>query len=558
MANEVEIVVKATDKSGPAFDSARGHAKRLSSEGGSALGGFSDKIKGLGVAAAAAAGIIAVQLAQKAIGALIDYAKGGITAASNLNESMNAVNVVFRGSAKQISDWGKTQANAYGLSQRAFQEMATPLGALLKNQGVAQKDLAKTTIALTQRAADLASVFNTDVPDALDALTAGLRGETDPLERYGVSLSAAQVQAEALAETGKKTASQLTDQEKATARLNLIMKQTSSTAGDFKNTSDGLANSSRILAARQEELQAKLGQKLLPAMQKLNQLKLQALEYIANTVFPAVERGARKIADGFEVVWTWAGPKLKSALDDLRKAWEDNKDSIAKLEPFLELIGKVLGAVLFESIMAAINGITGLIAVLGFLGESFSKAEKFVINFTIAIITRLGQIIDAAAAAFGWIPGIGPKIKAAQAAFHKATDGILADLKAQKAVAASGINVAIRVTGLGVLAAAGKAISNLVNAAGHTVVSVGLGHRATGGIAGGLVEVGEHGRELVRLPQGSMVYPAANAAQMSGSGGGGVYRFELVASGRGGDVMREVIQKWLNNGDLTVRAAALR
>jgi hypothetical protein len=94
-------------------------------------------------------------------------------------------------------------------------------------------------------------------------------------------------------------------------------------------------------------------------------------------------------------------------------------------------------------------------------------------------------------------------------------------------MAASGINVAIRVTGLGVLAAAGNAIANLVNAAGHTVISVGLGHRATGGISGGLTEVGERGRELVRLPQGSMVYPEANRNQMAMSSGSGSDHFTI-------------------------------
>jgi len=556
VANEVTIVVKATDQSGPAFDSARGHAKRLSTEGGTALGGFSDKIKGMGAAAGIAAGLIAVTLAKEALGALIDYSKKAVTAASNLNESVNAVNVVFGNSAKKIDDWGRTQATSLGLSQRAFNDLATPLGALLKNMGVQQDQLADKTINLTKRASDMASVFNTDVPTALDAITSGLKGEFDPLEQYGVHINAAMIQTEALAETHKKRAKDLTEAEKATASYNLIMKQTNTTAGDFKNTSDGLANSSRILAARQEELQAKIGEKLLPVMKKVNELKLKALEYIANTVFPAVERGAKHVADGFEKVWTWAGPKLKGALDDLKTAWEENKDKIEKLEPVLELVGKFLAGALYESIKTAIGGIKGLIEVLGFLGDAFNAAQKFVVNFTIDLITRLGQIVDAAAAAFGWIPGIGPKIKAAQAAFHKATDGILADLKAQKAAVASGINVAIKVTGLGSLYAARNAIADVVNAAGRTVVSVGLGHRATGGIAGGLVEVGEHGRELVRLPQGSMVYSAANTNQMT-SGGGGVNRFELVASGRGGDALRELVQRWLNNGDLTVRAAAL-
>ena len=57
----------------------------------------------------------------------------------------------------------------------------------------------------------MASVFNVDVEDALIALQAGIRGESEPLERFGVGLSAAKVESRALADTGKKLTSQLTD-----------------------------------------------------------------------------------------------------------------------------------------------------------------------------------------------------------------------------------------------------------------------------------------------------------------------------------------------------------
>lgn len=46
---------------------------------------------------------------------------------------------------------------------------------------------------------------------------------------------------------------------------------------------------------------------------------------------------------------------------------------------------------------------------------------------------------------------------------------------------------------------------------------------AHGGITGGLISVGEHGRELVRLPSGSTVYPHGQSERMmaGGRGGGG-------------------------------------
>jgi hypothetical protein len=177
VSNEVQIVIVGKDRSGQAFDSAKRKAKDFEKEGGSALGGVTGKLKGLGIAAGVAAGMIAVNLAKEALGKLIDYSKQSIDAASNLNEAVNASRVVFGRSSDAVTKWGKDQATAFGLSQRAFLELATPLGALLKNTGTAQDQLAGKTINLTKRASDMASVFNTDVSTALDAITSGLKGE---------------------------------------------------------------------------------------------------------------------------------------------------------------------------------------------------------------------------------------------------------------------------------------------------------------------------------------------------------------------------------------------
>ena len=255
MANEVEIVVSATDKTKPGFDQAKKNAE-----------GLKGSLKSVGTVAA---GVLSADLMIKAGAAFGRFVGDSIRQASDLGESVNAVNKTFGSSAKEIQDWGKNNATSFGLSTAEFNKMATPLGASLKNAGLSLQDTSKWTIDLTKRASDMASVFNTTVPEALDAIQAGLRGESDPLEKFGVGLSAAKVEARALADTGKTTASSLTDQEKATARLNVIMEQTSSTAGDFADTSDQYANATRIATAEIDNAKAALGQALLPVLAKV-------------------------------------------------------------------------------------------------------------------------------------------------------------------------------------------------------------------------------------------------------------------------------------------------
>jgi hypothetical protein len=136
---------------------------------------------------------------------------------------------------------------------------------MLTNYGLTADEAAMKSIELTQRAADMASVFNVDVRQALEAIQAALRGEADPIEKFGVSLAAAAVEAEVLELGLAETKAEIDATDKATARLSLIMEQTDKVAGDFVNTSDSLANQQRILAAELENAKAELGERLIPA-----------------------------------------------------------------------------------------------------------------------------------------------------------------------------------------------------------------------------------------------------------------------------------------------------
>lgn len=201
------------------------------------------------------------------LGALGVAAKSAADDASNLNEAGNAVSVVFGKATPKLSAFAKTAAQEAGLSMRQFYEDVTPVGAALQNAGFSADQAATASINLAKRAADMASVFNVDVNEALGAIQSGLRGEADPLERFGVGLSAAAVQAKAMQLGLADSTAALTNHDLAQARLALIMDQTNKLAGDFTRTSGSLANAQRINAAETENQRAKLGQGLLPVMQ---------------------------------------------------------------------------------------------------------------------------------------------------------------------------------------------------------------------------------------------------------------------------------------------------
>src|SRR5690606_23988483 len=103
--------------------------------------------------------------------------------------------------AAKILEWGKTADQQAGLSRNAFNQLAAPIGAMLANAGFGMEEVSDRTIDLTKKAADLAATFGGPVDDAMNAIASLMRGESNPIERYGVSILQTDVNMRALADT---------------------------------------------------------------------------------------------------------------------------------------------------------------------------------------------------------------------------------------------------------------------------------------------------------------------------------------------------------------------
>jgi len=209
--------------------------------------------------------------------------KDSIKEASDLNESLNAVKVTFGKNAEGITQLGEKAATALGLSKTEFNALSVRFSNFAETVAGKGGDVVGTMDDLTTRASDFASVMNLDVNQAAELFQSGLAGETEPLRKYGIDLSAAAVQAHALAKGIWDGKGQMSEAQKVQARYSLLMKSTNKTAGDFANTSDGLANRQRIANAQWKNAKATIGQSLLPVMEALT-------GFIQEKVVPAVQR----------------------------------------------------------------------------------------------------------------------------------------------------------------------------------------------------------------------------------------------------------------------------
>lgn len=193
--------------------------------------------------------------------------------ATDLNETISKTGEIFGESAKDIEKWAETSATGIGQSKSQAMDAASTFAIFGRSAGLAGKDLVKFSTEFVELSSDMASFFNTEPAEAITAIGAAFRGETEPIRRYGVLLDDATMRQTAL-ELGIVTTIKkaLTPQNKVLAAQALIMKQTSIAQGDFARTSAGLANQKRILAAQLKNVSASLGQLFLPTALKVGKL----------------------------------------------------------------------------------------------------------------------------------------------------------------------------------------------------------------------------------------------------------------------------------------------
>ena len=398
------------------------------------LGGFGDKLGSF-----AKKGALALAALGAAAGALaIKIGKDAINAASDLSEELSKSGELFGESAAQIDAWAQTAAGAFGQSRRQALQASGNFAIFGRSAGLADQELVDFSTDFTELASDLASFNNTSPEDAVQALGAALRGESEPIRRYGILLNDAGLRQKAF-ELGliSTTKDALTPQQRVLAAQAAIYEQVGAAAGDFARTSDGLANSQRILSANLEDVKATIGEALLPVAEEFTSFLVAKLpdiiafaEEMGDKLAPAVKKvgdfikndllpfaievwphirdfakfvGEAALAVGRFMTET-VGPAFLKMVEDLREpaseAWKELKEMAVAIERlntalggsntegnlFLEWVFKVptmIGGRMLESIARMADLVERIAAALerirrlGGVGGSFGAGGDF-------------------------------------------------------------------------------------------------------------------------------------------------------------------------------------
>ena len=265
-------------------------------------------------------GLFAAVASGAAVAAFYKMAK----AAAEMEDSLATVKMVFGDGAGKIEAQAEAMAVAYGLVKRESFAAAGSMGAMLRGVGFDEASAAAYSNTLVRLAADFKAAFGGTIPEALARISSGLRGEVDPLEKFGVTMSAANVEAQTLRMGLQKLNGEYTSGQIIQARAALIIKQSESILGAAASQADGAAMQMEALSGRWENLTTTIGETFAPvvgaAMGDVG-LAVEALRTHWAATRDAAGEWAMGSLGGMEAVTGGAG-FVERAIKGIADAWQ--------------------------------------------------------------------------------------------------------------------------------------------------------------------------------------------------------------------------------------------
>ena len=318
---------------------------------------------------------------------LFDFGRDAIFKAGDIEQSIGAVDAVFKGSADRMHEYAATASSTVGISTNAYNELAAKLGASLKNGGTSIDELGEKTNGLIQLGADLSSLYGGTTAEAIDAISAALRGETDPIERYGISLNDAALTAKGLELGIKKVGGSFSTQEKQLITQALLFEQSTDAQGNFSRESDTFAHKMQVASARMEDMKTKIGSALLPTVVNLMDAFGEKLNPVLTEVgggFKAFGAAWEKFdgdvtSAGFPGFMEVAAFAIRGFYESVKQWVVDNIIPVFRdvLIPTLQNAGAGI-AEFFRGLFAVPDGEPGAVSIMRSIGDAVRNTFTFI------------------------------------------------------------------------------------------------------------------------------------------------------------------------------------
>lgn len=298
---------------------------------------------------------------------------------ASLEQIKQKSQIVFGDSVGIVQAWADKSAAAMGLTSTQAIGLATDMGDLLIPMGFTREQAAKMSTDVVGLSGALAEWTGgtKSAAEVSEILTSAMLGETDGLKALGISLSAADIQAE-LVRTGQdKLTGAALAQAEAQAVQNLVMAKSVDAQTAFANGADGSLRKQAELSAKFEEGKEALITALFPAFQAI-------VGIMVDQVIPALQQLAMFI--------------------------DQNKVTIGIIAGIITAV--FLPAIIAAGVQSVISAalqvgawISSSAAALGSVGTMIAVAALTIARW---VMMGIVSLISAAQMAAAWIIAMGP------------------------------------------------------------------------------------------------------------------------------------------------------
>ena len=418
----------ASNKFGDGFKTSMKEAGASTSSLESQVGKLSNKvsgaynlIKGAAITMAAVSGI-----------------KFAFNASSDYNESLNKVDVAFGDNADEVEKWSKSTLKNSGLAQGTALDLAATFGDMSTSMGLSTKDASAMSTSMVGLAGDMASFKNIDIDRAYTALNGVFTGETEALKSLGIVMTQTNLEQYAMSEGFNKQVKDMSQAELVQLRYAYVIDKTKNAQGDFAETSDQAANSTRVFAESAKEFAANAGQVLLPmftpVIQMGSKMMISLNKYVPgikkafDPLKPYVESGIDWFETQFDKIPEYiesASHFIEPALEPGKKAFVSAKNFITdSLIPTVGSLVETMGPGFLDGAKIAFEGVAFIIDdvvrpafdwIKDYSDEHPGRMEKFATAATVGLLSlmaykKVSGVFDGVASSMSAVIGLVGKI----------------------------------------------------------------------------------------------------------------------------------------------------
>ncbi|MBU5312305.1 hypothetical protein KQI38_09715 [Tissierella carlieri] len=300
---------------------------------------------------------------------------------ADFEDAFGKAETVFGHNARAIEAWSKTALRDFGLARGTALSMVTDFAAGFNQLGMDIQKSTEWSKNLAARVNDLSTYYNASLEETQNALTAIQSGATEPLKKFNIFMTQANLQQFAYEKGIKKSIIAMNEREKVELRYQYVMSKTAQAHGNFKKEQDSATAQMTLFKESIKELFTVFSEQVLPIFTPIIEGVNKMIQILAG-----MDEGIRNIIVKVGLLVAVIGPVL-IMLGNVFKAISNISDGLKVAKGAIDLVGKAGSAI--SNLLSAISNLLSATGSWGF------KEWALAIGGIIALLTILLLTIDA-------------------------------------------------------------------------------------------------------------------------------------------------------------------